>query len=109
MATRKVFDPADAVGVDRSPISDAYATSHDGFRAALADARDMMGLRLAETWRRLDANDFRYGTLTETLLDVDFEFSGRKNQASIRNCFAWRGIRFRRRIDHTVTPVRLPI
>lgn len=95
--------------IDRTPISDAYATSHDGFKSALADARDMMGLRLAETWRRLDANNFRYGTLAETLLDVDFEFSGRRNQASIRNCFAWRGIKFRRRIDHTVTPVRLPV
>lgn len=95
--------------VDLAPILDAYATSHDGFRAALCDARDTMGLRLAETWRRLEANDFSYAKLVETMLDVDFEFSGRRNQAIFRKCFEWRGIEFRRRVDHTVTPVRLPM
>ncbi len=92
--------------IDHSPLEDAYARAHDGFRNALGDVRDMMGLRLAETWRRLNANDFSYSTLVETLLDVDFEFSGRRNQSIIRKCFNWRGVKFRRRTDSSVTPMR---
>ena len=30
------------------------------FRAALVDARDYMGMALAETWKRLKADDFSY-------------------------------------------------
>jgi hypothetical protein len=47
-------------GVDDQPLRDAYKQEPAGFKAALADARDMVGLRLAETFHRLQADGLSF-------------------------------------------------
>lgn len=77
---------------DHVPLIDAYAMQHTGFRSALAEARDMMGVRLAHTWARLDENAFSYAHFAETFLQVDWELTGDQHQQRIKRIFKWRGI-----------------
>jgi len=78
--------------VDPDCLADAYAREPEGFRAALCDARDMLGLRLAEAWRRLTPHHFTFDGELAMMLRVDREMSGRRYQRMIRDCFEWRGI-----------------
>lgn len=78
--------------VDPECMADAYAQDREGFRAALCDARDMLGLRLAEAWRRLTPHDFSFAKELAMVLRVDREMSGSAHTRMIRDCFAWRGI-----------------
>ena len=77
---------------DQCLFAEAFACEPEGFRAALCEARDLLGLRLAETWRRLTPYHFVFGRELETLLAVDAEFSGTRNRQMIIECFEWRGI-----------------
>ena len=77
---------------DRTCMADAYAREPEGFRAALCDARDMLGLRLAEAWRRLTPHHFTFQRDVEMLLAVDAEFTGRRHRRMILDCYEWRGI-----------------
>ena len=54
----------------------AFAGQYDGLRAALVDARDYVGFALADTWKRLKADDFSYLDVAETLIEVDRMMSG---------------------------------
>lgn len=78
--------------VDEQPLFDAFAREPEGFRAALADARDMVGLRLARTFHLLQAADLTYQGFARTFLAIDHQLTGTLNQALIHECFAWRGI-----------------
>lgn len=73
-------------------LADAFAREEEGFRAALCDARDMLGLRLAEAWRRLSPHDFTFGKAVERLLAVDAGFTGERHRQMIIESFEWRGI-----------------
>jgi len=77
---------------DQTLFADAFAREPEGFRAALCEARDMLGLRLAETWRRLTPHDFVFGREVEMLLKVDAGFTGTRHRQMILECFEWRGI-----------------
>jgi hypothetical protein len=77
---------------DDQPLVDAYDREPEGFAAALGDARDMVGLRLAEAFHRLNAADLTFDRFARTMLDVDRQHSGAVNQSLIRDCFRWRGI-----------------
>ena len=77
---------------DDRPLLDAYAREPAGFAAALADARDMLGLRLAATFHRLQAHHLTFGRVAETFLAVDRHFSGATNQQLLRESFSWREI-----------------
>lgn len=78
--------------IDQTRFSGTFAEEPEGFREALRDARDMLGLRLAETWRRLTPHDFTFQQAVEMLLTVDAEFTGERNRQMILECFQWRGI-----------------
>ena len=77
---------------DRTLFADAFAREPQAFRAALCDARDMLGLRLAETWRRLTPHHFTFRREIETLLAVDAELTGTRHRQTILECYEWRGI-----------------
>ncbi len=77
---------------DRTLFADAFAREPEAFRTALCEARDMLGLRLAEAWRRLTPHDFVFARELDMLLTVDAEFTGTRNRQTILECFEWRGI-----------------
>ena len=79
--------------VDDRPLREAYTRSPERFFAALADARDMVGLRLARTLHRLTPHFVDFGAVAAAFLAVDRELSGMANQALITQCFHWREIR----------------
>lgn len=91
-ALRRASREATLAAVDEQPLYDAFAREPEGFRAALADARDMVGLRLAQAFHRLQAAGLCYENVARTFLDVDRDLTGTMNQALVRECFAWRGI-----------------
>ncbi len=70
----------------------AYRAAPARFGAALAEARDMVGLRLAATWARLDPARFSFAAVAAGFLAADAAMSGGRNGQIIRACFAWRGI-----------------
>jgi len=80
---------ADAV----QPVFDvAFTGQFDGFRGALIDARDYMGVALAETWKRLTADDFAYQTVAAVLIEVDRMMSGGQYRRALIESFDWREI-----------------
>ncbi len=70
----------------------AYHADPEGFRAALARARDMTGLRLAAAWRRLDPDGAAFSGVAASFGAADAAISGGRHAQMIRDCFAWRGI-----------------
>lgn len=73
-------------------FDEAYAINREGFREALLEARDYLGLALAETWRRLPAESLNYDDVAAILLGVERDLSGGRYQRLIRNSFLWREI-----------------
>lgn len=75
------------------PLFDkAYLADPTSFRAALIDARDTVGIYLAETWRRLPSQSLSYADIGETLLWVDRTLSGGRFQNIIHVNLRKRGI-----------------
>jgi hypothetical protein len=73
-------------------FDEAYQDRREGFRAALAQARDYLGVALAETWKRLSPDYLRYAQVGELLLAVDRELSGGRFRQAILNSLRWRDI-----------------
>ncbi len=63
-----------------------------GFREALVQARDYLGVALAETWKRLSPDHLHYADVGEILLEVDRELSGGRYRRAIINSLRWREI-----------------
>ena len=78
--------------VDDRPLRAAYAREPRRFAAALADARDMVGLRLAQTLHRLTPHFLQFETVATSFLAVDRQLTGATHQALIAGCFHWREI-----------------
>lgn len=75
------------------PLFDnAYRGNERGFREALLEARDYLGLALAKAWQRLSPDFLIYADVGDALLQVDLELSGGRYQRLIRNNFLWREI-----------------
>ena len=91
-ALRRASREETLAAADGQPLRDAYAREPLGFRAALGDARDMVGLRLAQAFHRLRAAELTYERVARTFLDVDRQLTGTTNQALVQECFEWRGI-----------------
>lgn len=70
----------------------AYPGNEPGFRDALIDARDYLGVLLAETWRHLSPHYLTYADVGNTLLAVDRALSGGRYHAEIYEGFDWREI-----------------
>ena len=76
----------------QSLFDEAYRKNHEGFRQALLEARDRMGLYLATTWSRLSPHHLGYDDVGVALLEVDREFSGGRYRRAILNNRRWRDI-----------------
>ncbi len=77
---------------DDHALIDAYRHEPEGFKSALADARDMVGLRLAATFHRLQADGLTFERVARSFLAVDRTLTGPTNQALIAESFHWRQI-----------------
>jgi hypothetical protein len=73
-------------------FDEAYSADSEGFRRALADARDFMGICLARTWSRLSPDYLNYDDVGDRLLDADRELTGGRLQRAIVKNFRWREI-----------------
>jgi hypothetical protein len=91
-ATRKVRDEPDRAEFVQPYFEAAYEGQYEAFRAALVDARDYMGSALAETWKRLQADDFSYLDVALTLIEVDVMMSGGRFRRALIESFDWRDI-----------------
>jgi hypothetical protein len=78
----------------------AYRRAPSAFRAALAEARDMTGLRLAAAWRRLDPARPSFPALAAAFRAADAAMTGARYGRMVAGCFAWRGIP----VDSAVAP-----
>jgi hypothetical protein len=77
----------------------AYRAHPRRFRDALAEARDMTGLRLATAWRSLRPDGPVFSGVAAAFLAADAAIGGRYAR-TICDCFAWRGIA----IDSAMAP-----
>jgi hypothetical protein len=91
-ATRKVRDEPDRAEFVQPYFEAAFEGQYEAFRAALVDARDYMGAALAETWKRLQADDFSYRDVALTLIEVDAMMSGGRFKRAFIESFDWRDI-----------------
>ena len=91
-ATRRVRDAPEIATMVQPAFEVAFAGQYDGLRTALIDARDYVGFALAETWKRLQADDFSYVDVAETLIAMDEMMSGGRYRRAIVESFAWRDI-----------------
>jgi len=69
-----------------------YAREPEGFRAALDDARDFMGVLLAAAWRLIDSDELTYEEVMHALVRVDRELTGERFGRTIRHNCERRGI-----------------
>jgi len=70
----------------------AYGIDSMGFREALYAAREYVGHNLAATWSAINADDFSYAVVAETMLKVDSDLSGGRFRKAIDESFRWREI-----------------
>ena len=91
-ATRKVRDEPDRAEFVQPYFEAAYEGQYEAFRAVLVDARDYMGAALAETWKRLQADDFSYLDVALSLIEVDAAMSGGRFKRALVESFDWRDI-----------------
>lgn len=76
----------------QSRFDQAYARNPAGFRAALLDARDMLGFCLAACWQRLSPRPLSYVDVASALIAVDRERNGGRYQGLMRRNFWLREI-----------------
>ncbi len=69
----------------------AYANRHDGFKAALLDARDYIGRCLAAAWQELSW-DVRYADVAAAMLAADRRLAGGAGLELLTENLLWRGI-----------------
>jgi len=73
-------------------FDEAYAGNHDGFKQALLDARDYLGIALAESWGRLSPHYLNYVDFGRALLQADDRLTGGRYRQVIVTNFRWREI-----------------
>ena len=107
-ATRHVRDEPEIATIVQPAFEAAFDGQYDGLRAALIDARDYVGFALAETWKRLKADDFSYVDVAETLIAMDQVMSGGRYRRAIVESFVWReiGTRDRRPAPQAAGPTQ---
>lgn len=79
-------------GVIQSFFDRAYPENREAFRLALLEARDQVGIALAELWRRLPADYLNYDDVGDLMLEVDQDMNGGRYVAEIIRNFQWREI-----------------
>lgn len=73
-------------------FDEAYLRSPEQFRAALIDARDILGTFLADTWTRLNRNDLTYADVAEEFLAVEHAHTGGRYRLMFEQNFRMRDI-----------------
>jgi hypothetical protein len=79
-------------GLIQALFDEAFLRAPDGFRDALVEARDRLGVALAGTWQRLSADSLNYDDVGDTLLEVDRDLFGGRYRRAILNNLLWREI-----------------
>lgn len=74
-------------------FADAYRRRRGAFADALLDARDYFGRLLARAWEKTSFRRLSYPRVLQHLLAADTELSNGRYRDTIRDAFAWRGIR----------------
>jgi hypothetical protein len=69
-----------------------FEENPDGFKGALVDARDQLGLYIAQALVRLSPHHLNYDDVAAVLLEIDEDVSGGRYQRLIARNFALRGI-----------------
>jgi hypothetical protein len=72
-------------------FDDAFRASPTAFKQALVDARDFMGLMLANAWRRLTPN-LTFVDVGSAMLRADLELTGGYYHPEMLDSFVWREI-----------------
>jgi hypothetical protein len=91
-ATRRVRNHPENAAIVQPAFEAAFAERPDEFRAALIEARDMMGFMLAETWKRLTADYFTYIDVAETMIEIEAAMWGGRYRRAMVESFDWREI-----------------
>lgn len=81
-------------GLIQSLFSEAYADDPRGFKTALLETRDTLGLLLAGAWSRLSPHFLSYDDVRIAMLEEDREMTGGRYFTQIFQNFRWRGIGF---------------
>ena len=76
----------------QSLFDEAYARNPAGFKSALLETRDTLGLLLAGAWSRLSPDFLHFEDVGDALLDQDLAMTGGRYQTQILSNFRWRDI-----------------
>jgi hypothetical protein len=93
-AERAADTPAPVLAKVQTGFDRAYDRAPEAFQAALVEARDIVGLRLARTWDEISQHRLRLADVAAKFLSVDRSLSGPRFQRLIRDSFLWRSIVF---------------
>jgi hypothetical protein len=91
-------------GAIQSFFDRAYEANQEDFRLALLEARDHLGIALAETCRRLSPDYLNYHDVGDAMLEIDREMTGGRYLDDIISNFGWREIGIVAVGPHIVTP-----
>lgn len=69
-----------------------YGLHHYAVKSALAEARDILGQALVQSWRYMDADSLSFGEAKEALIAAAETGRGSRYTDRIADNFAWRGI-----------------
>jgi hypothetical protein len=99
LITPEVEDLADELerrpeyeGLLQALFDDSYATNAEGFKEALLEARDLMGIYLTNAWTRLSPDSLNYDDVGGALLEVDRDLTAGRYHRLIRRNFDLRDI-----------------
>jgi hypothetical protein len=94
LADRSYHGPDE--NIDDREIQEEFAHAFEGkaggFKTALLQARDSVGLILAHAWDNLSPDFLSYLDAGLALLDADQALSAGSHRETIRDCFSWREI-----------------
>ena len=76
----------------QAAFAKAYQNRHFAFKAALADARDIVGVSLAGALQKLSVEFLRYRDFAQLLVGMSESVAGGKYADTVRSAFAWREI-----------------
>ena len=88
---RREIDPSE---IERELAGDGsgYEFRHFAIKAALGDARDIVGEALVRSWSALDPDDLDFGMAAEAFLVAVDGGRGRRFAGQVEDCFGWREI-----------------
>jgi hypothetical protein len=84
-------EPVDPDGI-QAAFEEAYRNRHFSFKAALQEARDLVGQMLARIWTTTPAGGLSYRQAAEALLRADLALERGRHERAIVESFLWREI-----------------